>query len=218
KALEFYTQALALHKVVGNRRGEALTLSNLGSVYGRMREHQKAIDSFPQALALARSVSNRRSEAAVLYGIARVEGERGNLAESRSNIEAALRIVESLRSKVASQDLRSSYFASVQDYYALGIDVLMQTSKRSGAPEPIAAALEISERARARSLLEILTEADADIRQGVDPQLLERERSLQKLLNAKAERQTRLLSGRHSEAQAEAAAKEVAALTDRYIP
>src|SRR5262249_50303427 len=44
------------------------------------------------------------------------------------------------------------------------------------------------ERARARSLLELLTEAHADIRQGIDPSLLDRERELQQRLSAKAER------------------------------
>ena len=49
-----------------------------------------------------------------------------------------------------------------------------------------AAALEASERARARSLLETLGEARANIRQGVDPALLERERHLPQQLSAKA--------------------------------
>jgi hypothetical protein len=39
-----------------------------------------------------------------------------------------------------------------------------------------ALALHISERSRARSLLELLTEANANIRQGFDPQLLEKNR------------------------------------------
>ena len=64
-------------------------------------------------------------------------------------------------------------------------------------------ALGASERARARILLEMLTEARADIHQGVEPSLLERERSLRQLLDAKTERQVRLLSGRHTQQEAE---------------
>lgn len=58
-----------------------------------------------------------------------------------------------------------------------------------------ALALQSSERARARSLLELLRESRADIRQGADPMLLEREHTLQRRLNAKSERQIRLRSG-----------------------
>ena len=49
-----------------------------------------------------------------------------------------------------------------------------------------AVALAVSEHARERSLLELLEESRADIRQGVDSSLLEHERSLQQQLNAKA--------------------------------
>lgn len=77
-------------------------------------------------------------------------------------------------------------------------------------------ALQTSERARARGLLELLTEARADIRQGVDPKLLERERDVRQQINATAERHTRLLSGKHTEEQAAAAAKEINALTIEY--
>jgi hypothetical protein len=71
-----------------------------------------------------------------------------------------------------------------------------------------AAALEASERRRARSLLELLTEARADIGRD-DPTLLERERSLQQRLYTKLERLTRLLSGKHTQQQAQEAATEI---------
>lgn len=77
-------------------------------------------------------------------------------------------------------------------------------------------AFSASERARARSLLDLLNEARVDVRQGVDPVLLARERDLQATLNAKAEAQTKLLSGKHSEREAAAAAKEIDAVTTEY--
>ena len=54
------------------------------------------------------------------------------------------------------------------------------------------------------------------IREGVDPALLERERSLQRLLTAKAERQMQLLSGKSKEAEAMAISKELSDLTTEY--
>jgi CHAT domain-containing protein len=76
-----------------------------------------------------------------------------------------------------------------------------------------AMAIEANEKALARSLLETLAEASAGIRQGVDPQLLARERELQQRLNGKAEHQTKLLNGKHTPQQAETAAKELRAIT-----
>jgi hypothetical protein len=69
---------------------------------------------------------------------------------------------------------------------------------------------------RARSLLELLKEVRSDIRQGVDGSLLERERSLQQRLNARAASQASLLTRQHTHEQAEAFTKEIAAITAEY--
>ena len=147
---------------------------------------------------------------------ARAARDGGNLSEARAQVEAALPLIESIRTDIAGQELRASYFASVQDYYELYIDLLMRLHKQNPTAGHAAAALQASERARARSLLELLTEARAEIRQGVDPILLERERILQRQLNAKADSQTRLLSRKHTEQEAAEVNKDIQALTTQY--
>jgi CHAT domain-containing protein/uncharacterized protein HemY len=216
KALEYYNQALDLHRSSANRQGEAFILLETGRVYFRMGEHQRSLDRLNEALAINRAIKQRREEAITLHALASLHRARGDLVEARTHSEAALAIVESLRAEVASQQLRASYFASVRRYYELDIDLLMQMHKQRPSEGFDLAAFEVSERARARSLLELLKEARADIRQGVDLALLERERSLGRLLNAKAERQTRLLEGKHSPQQAAAAAEEVEKLLTEY--
>ncbi len=76
--------------------------------------------------------------------------------------------------------------------------------------------MQASERGRARSLLETLAEANADIRQGIDPALLARERSLQQRLNAMAQQQLKLLGSSHTDEQAAAIARDVEALTTEF--
>src|SRR5215475_1939499 len=125
-------------------------------------------------------------------------------------------MIESLRTNIDSQELRASYLASRQEFYETYIDVLMQMHKQNRTAAFDALALAVSERARARSLLELLKESRADIRQGVDGSLLERERSLQQRLNAKAAAQASLLNRQHTPEQADAAAKEIAAITSEY--
>jgi CHAT domain-containing protein/tetratricopeptide (TPR) repeat protein len=215
-ALEKYNEALPIRRAVGDRTGEAVTLSSIGEVYRSMGETQKALEKYNEALPLSREVGDRNGEAAALLGIARVEQKRGNLNPARQTIEHAIRIIESLRTDIAGQELRASYFASRQEFFESYIDVLMQMHKQNPAAAFDAAALAVSERARARSLLELLKEARADIRQGVDSSLLERERSLHQRLNARAAAQVSLLNRKHTPEQAEAAAKEIAAITAEY--
>src|SRR6185369_1927463 len=128
-----------------------------------------------------------------------------DLSRASQLTESALAIINTLRTKVASRYLRASYFASVQDIYKLHIDLLMRLHRRQPAAGFDIAALTTYEQARARSMIDMLAEASADIRQGADPELLARERSLQQVLNLEAERQMRLFGGQHSE---EAAAEK----------
>ncbi|NOT59855.1 MAG: CHAT domain-containing protein, partial [Acidobacteria bacterium] len=137
----------------------------------------------------------------------------GDFNAARAHIEPSLKIVELLRVKTISREMRTSYFGKKHVLHEFYINLLMQIHKQEPTKSHDFLALQASERARARSLIESLTEARADIRQGVDPALLTRELKLQQQLNAKAETQLKLLSGSPTEAQASAIKKELDALT-----
>jgi len=216
KALEKYNEALPILQAVGYRNVEAVTLNNIGLVYHLLGETQKALEKHNEALLIVQEVGDRNGEAVTLLGIARVEQKRGNLTQARQLTEQAIDLIESLRTNIVSQELRASYFAKRQEFFETYIDVLMQMHKQNPAAAFDAVALAISERARARSLLELLKESRADIRQGVDSSLLERERSLQQRLNAKAAAQVGLLNRKHTPEQADSIAKEIAAITAEY--
>jgi CHAT domain-containing protein/Tfp pilus assembly protein PilF len=216
KALEYFNRSLPLRRVVGDRQGEAITLGDIGYSYASSDERLKALDYYSRALSLSRAVEDRSLEASTLRRIALVERDRGNLVEARIRIEAALEIIESLRTKIVSQELRATYFASAQQYFETYIDLLMQLHVLYPSEGNDGRALQASERARARGLLEMLTEAGANIRQGVDPELLEREHSLQQMLNAKAAAQNRLMQDNRNEEQLAALKKEIKLLLGQY--
>ncbi|MEP0776317.1 tetratricopeptide repeat protein [Microcoleus sp. ZQ-A2] len=201
KALEFYNQALLLSRAVGDRGGEAVTLTNIGSVYDDLGEKQKALEFYNQALPLLRAVGDRGGEATTLYNVAFLQRSQGNLKQALTLMENSITIFEDLRTKIGSQELRASYFATVQGYYEFYIDLLMQLHQQNPSQGYDALALHASERARARSLLELLTEANANIRQGVDPKLLEQERTLQQQLNALERRRHELSSSQYTQQQ-----------------
>lgn len=215
KAVTYYQKALPLVQNAGERAGEAHILDNLGVEYVGW-EVQKGLDSLNRALVLYRAIGDRSGEARALHNIAVAEAGAGHTDEALKDIESSLAIIEDLRTKIAGQELRSSYFATVQDYYELYVDLLMRLHKQQPDAGYDGRALQASERGRARGLLELLSEAGADIRQGVDPQLVGRERALQKQLNASAQQQVKLLSGPHTEAQAAAVAKEIENLITEF--
>jgi CHAT domain-containing protein/Tfp pilus assembly protein PilF len=216
KGLDFYEQALPIFRTSADGRHEASALIHMGRAYEQSRDVERGLECYRGALSIAKRMEDPYSESAATYGIAHVERNRGNWAAALSDIESALKIVETLRIGVLDQGLRASYSASVGEYYELYIDLLMQLDRVDPTKGYAARALETSERSRAQGLIEILQEARANIRLGVDPHLLERERSLQQLLEDKTERQIRLLTGQQDEKQAAAVKEEIEELLARF--
>ncbi|MEG4391339.1 CHAT domain-containing tetratricopeptide repeat protein, partial [Microcoleus sp. BROC3] len=184
KALEYFSQSLPLSRAVSDRSMEAITLNNIGLVYSDLGEKHKALEYFSQSLPLSRAVGNAGKEALTLFNMADVKRHQKNLPEALNDIEASIKIIENLRTKIASPELRTSYFATVQNYYEFYIDLLMQLHKTYPKSGYDTKALEASERSRARSLLELLLESNANIRAGIDPDLLQQENRAKQQLDA----------------------------------
>ena len=216
KALDHFSRALDLSRSASDSRAQALTLNSLGYLGERAGEKGKAFDLYKQALELNRAVADRAEEEQTLHNIARVARDLGNLQEAYDHGKALLSLVEAQRAKVASQELQASYFASAHQHYKLYIDILMHMHRQKPAAGYDAVAFEASERSRGRVLLDLLNEAHTDIRQGVEPILLQQEHELRRLLNTKAEREIHLLSRAHTEEEASTIKKEVADLTRLY--
>lgn len=216
KALEYFDEGLKICRAVGNRICEAAALRGIGSISWLSGDKEKSLDLLGQALNKFRLSGERSQEATTLQRLAQINQSLGNLNEARGQIEQALEIMESLRADVASQRLRESFFVTAQNSFAFYIDLLMRMHRKYPAEGYDAMALKANERAHARGLLEILAEAGADIRQGVSPNLLELERSLQRQINAKAAARGRLLNDKRAEAQAASLDREISELTSRF--
>ena len=212
KAREHFERALAIHRTSGNRHMMARTLRNLGGLHLETGDHQGALEFLSEALDISRAIHDRSGESAALADLARLERDSGNLVKAHALADEALAALESIRLRVASPSLRATLFASARDLQELNIEVLMRLHAERPQDGFDAAALLASERGRARSLLELLAESGAEIRRGVDASLLDRERDLERRISGKAEQQTRLLGGKHSEMEAMAAEKELDAL------
>jgi CHAT domain-containing protein len=215
KALYYYTRALPFYQNERSLRWESVTLQEIGQIHEGWGQKQKALQYYTRALSLTLAAEHRFGEASTLYNIARVERGLGKLTEARSRIEAAVRTIESLRTKVTGQDLRNSYFASVRQHYEFYVDLLMQLHAQQPDSAFDEAAFEVSERARARSLLESLTAARVGISQKVDSGLLDQERAVRMELNRKASDRI-LLNANHTPEEAAAIGKEVDNLSRQH--
>ena len=215
-ARPYLEKSLAAQLSVDDPRLEGETRADLGEVRVLLGQPQLAAQSFDAALALGRTAGDRVTQARGLFGLARMSARLGDLDGALKHVEEALSVAESLRSATEDRDLRASYLASVYRYSEFHMDVLMRLHRaRPGAPLA-PAAFEASERARARSLLDGLSEAGVDLRQGVDPELLKREQALKRAFDEWAERQARGVNASAPDRAATAPAEEYKELEERY--
>ncbi|MBI4752182.1 MAG: tetratricopeptide repeat protein [Acidobacteria bacterium] len=213
RALEILEQGFTISTQTGDRS----TLANYYVQKGKLTENsEEKLVMFQKALEL-RQVLNEPATLAQVFGLlTTVERDRGNLGVALQHIEHALQLVEKIRSNVTSDQFRTSYFATIRKYYDIYLDLLIRSHQQQPAAHFLATAFEISERAHARGLLDLINESRIDIRQGVDPKLLEQERNLKQLLQDKSNRLLSLKTRKTSAEGLQAAEKEIAQYREEY--
>jgi CHAT domain-containing protein/tetratricopeptide (TPR) repeat protein len=161
-------------------QGRALTLAG--------RPHE-ALAPLQEALGQRRAVRDRAGAAETLQALAQVERSLGFAAEARAHAEEAVNLVEELRTGVLSVDLRAAFLATRRQSYSLLIDLLMDWNSAEPGKGYDRKAFAISERARARGLIDILRAGSAGRTAGATPpELLAQRNSLLRRLNAKVDR------------------------------
>lgn len=201
-ARDMFVSALGIHRSRAYLLGEGLTQCRLGEVHRRRGDRAEARTAFEAALALAPASSTFVSECAEA-GLGRTARDAADLETARAHAARALERTESMRARLVSHQTRAAALATQQSLYELLIDVLMRQHEREPARAHDVAAFEASERARARSLLELLTEGAIDVRRGADEELLVAERSLRRKLNSSAQEEAQALaSGKEEHAKA----------------
>ncbi len=201
-AEKLFQQALQTRRAGGAKIGETMTLAALCETRLLQNDPAGAAPFAQQGVAVARSIQSRASLAANLQCLARASGqpqallrealqlfrEIGTpdeqsktlalLAATASDDNEALRLIEesaqiadSLRGAVASSNLRATFRAARADRVDLHTAILM----RLGHTER---AFNTAERARARSLIEMMSEARSELRQDLPPAQADREEKL----------------------------------------
>ena len=215
EAVRHLEHAVDLRRAV-DKRGTSLTLLALSRAYTADRRAERAHAIGLEALAAFRDLGDRNGAAGALKRVAEAEQSLGRADDAIEHNQEALDLIEAVRGGVSSPELRAGYFGRQNDVYDGLIHLLMRRSAREGDAGDVARSLEVSERARARSLLEMLGEAATDITRGVDDNMIARERQLADLINVKSERAMPLVARDRGSAAAQTMLQEIAALEAEY--
>lgn len=164
-------------------RLEAGTLAMLGRAQRRLgTDPSLARRTLEEALGQARSTRHWSVEVMALGELGELALDRGRPGAAVDHLTEAVRILESLRARMASPTLRATFLGSHRSHAIRLIDALVaaETDGASGARGGAEQALEIAEAIRARDLLDRLRELGQETRSGVPPALLEAENDLRR--------------------------------------
>lgn len=177
EAIAALQEALPLRQKTHDRHGEAWTLVELGKTCQSQGDLERAESHLREALVLSRQMGAWSVEASSLFGLARLHRDRGDLEGALAEIRQAVQILESVRSDLPEDRARSSFLASKRPYYDLYVDLLMRLESRFPGRGYASQAIEASEAARARSLLDLLA-AGRLVTRGLSPELQQQEAEL----------------------------------------
>jgi CHAT domain-containing protein len=181
-AVQQYERIRKFYEAIGDLQGQAASLNTHGDYLLQIGQKENAVEAYSKALSLIRRAGDNGILISTLYSLAHAHRELGHFAEALSLIDQSLNIIETLRSNVGSPDFRATYFSGVRKHYELCIAVLRKLDEQQPGKGYGERALLVSEKARARSLIDLLTESRADLRQEASPALLARERELEEAL------------------------------------
>jgi len=188
KSFEYLNETLKLAQKQGNKSDEATFLQSFGQSYLKLGKINEAAEFSEKSLEIYRTIEDPTRIIKTLYLLTKIKSRLGKTDEAQTHIEEALNLIESFRAKIGVNELRDSFSNTIYDYYSAYIELLMERDK--SAPDKNFAALlalQANERARARGLLDLLAESNADIREGVNAKLLDKELELRNLLSMRME-------------------------------
>ncbi len=143
-----YGEALIIARQAQIRRLEAQALGSLGMVYADQQQYEQAIEHLQQSLAIAQPIGDPQLISMTLNNLGHTFFNAGQLQQAERTLREALQLLDQLR-----PDLSDKYNVSLFDTQIHSYNLLQQILLAANQPE---AALEASERGRARAFVELL--------------------------------------------------------------
>ncbi len=182
-AKKSFEDALAIWESIGDLRAQGFAHRFMAEVLyepaGRYREalaaHDKAIRAFQPVQSLEQ-IADVHLKKGLLY-------ERiGELQNAKDAYLASIQTLEAIRDRLATEEHKVVFFERRQNPYEALISLLIRLYRRDSQTKDAVLALEVSERARGRTILDMIKGARTKILAGVDQGMLSREQEIHSLV------------------------------------
>lgn len=168
-ALEFYRKCLAEYEALSDKSGIASVLSDIGDVYVKQGNHSLAFEFYRKGLAVAEAIGDYETAFHCYASIGDIQKSQKEFEKAIISYQKAISIVEEARWKVAGRVSERQQFLEVRikPYYSF-VDLLIEQGK-------FADALHSAERAKARTLLDLMQLGRVNFSEAITPKEKEQE-------------------------------------------
>ncbi len=151
KAVLNIEKAVNLSSEIGNRINEAKSMLEMGNIHLEKGEgeYKKAIHYFTNTHSMSKNINLPEVSWRALKGKGKSYWMLGDNEQALKNYKGAVEIVESMRASIKLEEFRNGFIENKQDLYKELILLLLETGEKE-------AAFNYSERARARSFIDLL--------------------------------------------------------------
>ncbi len=94
KASDYYTQSLAISEQLGDQRGIALVLKNIGIIYKEQGDYPRALDYYTQSLAISEQLGDQQGIAGALQNIGIIYKVQGDYTKALDYYTQSLAIAK----------------------------------------------------------------------------------------------------------------------------
>ncbi len=157
----------------------------LGLVAMAEKAPREAVTYFRRAVEIAGRAEGRHLEAVMRHDLGLALRDAGSLFEAAAELTTSIDLTEAVRAGVGAERLRTGYLERSQTQYEALVGVLMDMAGTDPGSPYLAEAFHVSERGRARGLLDRMNGAGIGV--VADPEAAERSRRLSAELDALAD-------------------------------
>jgi CHAT domain-containing protein len=168
RALEALKTLEGDEQLAGELRNRKLLADNQyihGEALLMVGDAENALQAYDSATITFKELGFNTEQSATVFGAARASRALGRNEEARNQAWQAIEQVEGLRSQLINPGMRAFFLAERQGYYTFLIDLLMSIHSASTDNDNkyLREALAVSERSRARALMDLVNETSIEL-------------------------------------------------------
>ena len=152
QAIEHLEENLTIATEVGDRRQQGFALSSLGVMYASRGDYNQVISYLQRGLNLSQQTGDSHLEGYILNNLGTANSRTGNDVQAENYFRQAMELRESIRANLGAND---AFKVSIADSN-INVGVYQNLQKVLLNQDKTEAALEISERGRARAFVELI--------------------------------------------------------------